>query len=83
MIVTYNLADFPADYLNTFGIKPVHPDQFVLELVDLDAERVCDAVRQQRAALRRRPTVDQLLATFIQQRLPRTVERLRAFAHLL
>ena len=35
VIVTYNLKDFPADVLKSFGIEPQSPDEFVLNLLDL------------------------------------------------
>jgi predicted nucleic acid-binding protein len=83
VIVTYNLRDFPSDYLAAFEVEAQHPDDFVMRLLDTDPARVCQAIRQQRDDRRERPTVDQLLAAFAQQRLPRTVERLRTLAHLL
>ncbi len=83
-IVTYNLVDFPAGRLSPFGVKAEHPDEFIVGLLTADPDRTCAAVAKQRAALSRPPvSVDELLATLAQQRLPRTVERLRAFAHLL
>ena len=41
IIVTYNLKDFPKSTLNKYGIKAQHPDQFVMQLIDLDPDRVC------------------------------------------
>ena len=83
VVVTYNLTDLPAPNLLTFGTRAEHPDDLTSRLLDADAEAVCDEVRRQRHDLRRQPTVDRLLATFAQHRLPRTVERLRPFVHVL
>ncbi|MCF7982860.1 MAG: PIN domain-containing protein [Thiohalocapsa sp.] len=61
-IVTTNLRDFPADTLKRFDIFARHPDAFVLDLVDLEAEVVLAAVKQQRAALNNPPyTPEQLI----------------------
>lgn len=44
MIVTLNLKDFPASALEPHGIRAVHPDDFVLELMDMDLPRVLQAL---------------------------------------
>lgn len=50
-VVTFNLKDFAADHLRSqLGIEVLHPDQFILDLIDLNERRVVDAFR----ALRRR-----------------------------
>jgi len=43
LIVTFNLADFPAAVLAGFGVKAVHPDDFVCALIDLDPDRTSEA----------------------------------------
>jgi predicted nucleic acid-binding protein len=35
VIVTYNLADFPSQALDPYGIAAQHPDEFVVHLFDL------------------------------------------------
>lgn len=80
-IVTFNLADFPADVLRPFGITPRHPDDFICDLADLDGPAVCAAARSQRTSLRRPPrTVEQYLATLQSAGLPKTVSFLREHA---
>ncbi len=77
-IITYNLTDFPAQVLKTYGIEAQHPDEFIACQLDLGPARVLTAVREQRAALKRNPrTLDEFLATLEQQRLVQTVARLR------
>ncbi|MDX2088300.1 MAG: PIN domain-containing protein [Kofleriaceae bacterium] len=77
-IVTFNLKDFPASALSPWNIEAKHPDEFVLDLLDLDADVVADVVRTQVAALRSPPrSVDELLGTLRANGLPRAVEALR------
>ena len=81
IIVTKNLKHFPAAALTQYGIEAQHPDEFVVHLVDLAPDIVCEAVQRHRQSLRRPPkTVDEYLATLEQQELPRTVTALRQFA---
>ena len=44
LIVTLNLRDFPASALESHGIRAVHPDEFILELMDMDLPRVLEAL---------------------------------------
>jgi len=45
-IVTYNLADFPESELNKHNVAAIHPDEFVLDLVDLDSKVVLASVQR-------------------------------------
>ncbi|MDR0366047.1 MAG: hypothetical protein LBH68_04380 [Bifidobacteriaceae bacterium] len=40
MIITKNLSDFPAELLAARGVRAVHPDVFLLDLVRQDTETV-------------------------------------------
>ena len=44
-IVTFNLRDFPVASLAPFGIRAIHPDQFLLELFDTSAETMPAVLR--------------------------------------
>lgn len=55
MIVTANLDDFPRESLLSFGLEAIHPDDFVLDCIDLSAAAVLTAVREQAAGLKRPP----------------------------
>lgn len=44
LIVTANLKDFPTVACDPHGITVVHPDDFLLDQLDLDTPRVMDAV---------------------------------------
>lgn len=55
VIVTFNLDDFPANALEPFGVEAQHPDEFVLNVIDLDPGAVVNVCRDQRAALQKPP----------------------------
>jgi predicted nucleic acid-binding protein len=84
IIVTFNLKDFPAAILAPHGIEAQHPDEFITNLIGLNAPKVIQAVRGQRAGLRNPPrTADELLDILLQQQLPETVRLLRRFKESL
>jgi hypothetical protein len=73
VIVTFNLADFPAAALAPFNVAAVHPDEFASRLLAEEPARVCEAARRQRANLKNPPkTVDEFLSTLEQCRLALT-----------
>ena len=81
VIVTFNLKDFPASVLDRFDIEAVHPDEFITRLWDEFPAGVLEAVRTQRAELRKpSKSVAEYLETLERCRLPETVARLRGFS---
>lgn len=77
-IVTFNLRDFPDEQLARYGIEAQHPDDFMLDTIDLAPGFVIKVVSEQAAALRNPPrTVHELLDTLRDQGLVRTVAKLR------
>lgn len=77
-IVTFNLKDFPADVLAPFGIEAKHPDDFVLDTLDLAAGAVLRAVTSQSAALKAPPvSLPELLDTLRECGLEQAVARMR------
>ncbi|MFO0722821.1 MAG: PIN domain-containing protein [Myxococcota bacterium] len=77
-IVTFNLRDFPDSELSHYGIEAQHPDEFVLNLIDLAPGLLATVVSYQAAALKNpAKTVDQLLETFRAQGLVRSAAKLR------
>ncbi len=48
LIVTANLKDFPAQSLRQYELEAVHPDDFLLDRLDLDVDTVIECLRQQR-----------------------------------
>lgn len=78
VIVTSNLRDFPADKLSPYGVEALHPDDFVLSLVDLAPGAIATILIQQASALRNPPRSQaELLDTLLAQGLVRSVTRLR------
>jgi predicted nucleic acid-binding protein len=77
-IVTFNLADFPEEKLASYNIEPKHPDDFVLDTIDLAPGLVTAVVSQQANALKSPPrSVGELLETLRDQGLVRSVAKLR------
>jgi predicted nucleic acid-binding protein len=84
VIVTYNLTDFPEETLARFDIKALHPDDFLVSLLDVAPAIVCAAVKRQRESLRNPPkTAAELLTTLESMGLTRTVAQLRRLSDLL
>ena len=77
-IVTFNLDDFPAEALAPYDVEAKHPDDFVLDSIDIAPARIAQCITQQAGRLRNPPrTVDQLLDTLRDQGLVQSVARLR------
>ncbi len=77
-IVTFNLKDFPSPTLTPYQVEALHPDDFVLDLIDLSPGAVITAVRNQAAALKNPPrTVSDILDTLRDNGLVQSVARLR------
>ncbi|WP_160094558.1 PIN domain-containing protein [Rhodococcus sp. T7] len=55
VIVTANLRHFPQEGLAEFGIEAMHPDEFVMDLFNLDGVRVHQAVSATAAVWRNPP----------------------------
>lgn len=78
LIVTFNLKDFPPERLKPFNLSAQHPDDFIFDLLDLHAARVCEAAANHRRSLKNPPkTVDDYLDTLLKQGLTQTVGQLR------
>lgn len=84
VIVTFNLRDFPAAALAPFEIEAQHPDEFVMNLWDLDQAAVLEAAAQMRRGLRRAPfTAEQFIECIYRQGLPQTATVMRGYSTLL
>src|SRR5215831_7341133 len=83
-IVTFNLKDFPPEALQSYGIEAQHPDAFVLDLLDRDHRKVCEAARRQRRSLKNPPqTIREYLLNLENQQLTQTRSRLQRYVDLL
>ena len=81
LILTFNLDDFPEHALASYGIGACHPDPFLVDQLNLDAERVCLAMRQHRASIRNpTKTIEEYLATLGEQGLSRFSQAVRHYA---
>lgn len=79
-IITCNLDDFPDAELVRHGVQAIHPDDFVINNIDLNIAKVLEAVSKHRNSLKNPIIdVDTYLDTLLKQGLPQTVEFLRDY----
>lgn len=79
LIVTTNLKDFPADSLDPWNVLARHPDEFVLDQLDVDPAAVQSAVRRIADSWRQPPgSIDDVLDGLHRNGLVQTVAALRA-----
>lgn len=77
-IISFNLRDFPRQVLVPYGVEVRHPDNFILDLFDLNPKAICKAAQRQRSRLKNPPKLpDEYLDTLVEQGLPQTAARLR------
>lgn len=78
LIVTYNLKHFPEHALAKYDIEVKHPDEFVLDAIDLFPGRVANIIQSMSATLRNPPqSVEQVLETLQGHQMTQTVARIR------
>jgi predicted nucleic acid-binding protein len=78
-IVTFNLKDFPEDRLAPWQVEAQHPDEFVLDLIDLKKTTVFGAVQRMADSTKNPPlTVDEVLARLYRCGLVESVDALRS-----
>lgn len=58
-IVTFNLRDFPPRYLEPHGIEALHPNEFILSLIQENKDLILMALRNTRARLKNPPRTAQ------------------------
>lgn len=77
-IVTFNVKDFPPGNLRRYGIEALHPDKFVMLLLEASASTVCAAAREHHLS-HRNPALsaEDYLLQLERQELPHTVAALR------
>jgi predicted nucleic acid-binding protein len=79
VIVTHNLADFPAEALQTWDIEAKSPDDFVLDQLDLNRDAVYGAVQRVADSWANPPgTVADIIAALERDGLAQTAASLRA-----
>lgn len=81
LIVTFNLEDFPADALEPCNLAAQHPDDFIVDLLDLHPAGVLEAAASHRRSLKNPPKMaDEYLDTLLAQGLTQSVAVLRQWA---
>lgn len=84
LIVTFNLKDFPADTLASFGIEAVHPDTFLEQQFELNEGLVIRTAHRHRASLRKpSKSAEEYLDTLAACGLIVTADCLREFIDVL
>jgi hypothetical protein len=56
VVVTFNVRDFPEPALKPYDILAIHPDDFLLDQLDLYPGVTVEVLRQQALSYRREPT---------------------------
>lgn len=83
-IVTFNLADFPAAALAPFGVEALHPDDFLLNQLDLNPIAALKAIKAMRARWRNpQLSVLDLAGAIEKLQMPLVAARLRDVAELI
>jgi predicted nucleic acid-binding protein len=83
VIVTMNLKDFPSEVLQQYEIEALHPDEFILQLIDLASDLVMNAAETHRQSLKSPPkSIEEFLASLEAQGLPESVAALRTLFQL-
>ncbi|MBC7624335.1 MAG: PIN domain-containing protein [Aeromicrobium sp.] len=83
-IVTSNLKDFPPTALDPYGIEAQHPDDFVMNQIELGQPVALEAIKKLRQRLRNPPkTVGELIATIEHQLMPQTAAFMRQWQGLI
>lgn len=78
LIVTFNLKDFPTDTLKPYNLAAQHPDDFIVDLLDLHPAGVLEAAAYHRRSLKNPPkTTEEYLDTLLAQGLTQTVALMR------
>lgn len=77
LIVTFDLDDFPTAACEPFGVEAIHPDDFLLDLHDLDPDAVRASLEQQAADLNPPWPLEELLGALTTAGVPRFADAIR------
>jgi len=82
-IVTYNLKDFPVEAAARHGIEVKHPDDFIVNVIDLDTAKALTAIGSQRRQFRNPAvTAEDYLDRFRKSGLVQASHRLQPLVEL-
>jgi len=77
-IVTANLKDFPKSALVPYNLEAQHPDDFVMNQLELRPFEALEVIRQMRERMRKPPrTAAELIDIIEKNQLPQTAQYLR------
>lgn len=77
-IITFNLKDFPDEFLAPFGISAIHPDEFLSDMFELDSAACLLAAQRHRKSLKNPPfNSNEYLDCLLKQKLPLFVSELK------
>jgi len=83
-IITANLKHFPAEAVEPFKIEVVHPDDFIVNIIDIDPKRAISACKLHRAAMKNPPhDAEEYLARYAASGLIQAHARLSPYKELL
>lgn len=83
-IVTFNLKDFPKEYLKNFDIELIHPDEFIIYQFEFDEGEVLKSFKNQRANLKHPELgTDEFIDCLYKQQLPQTASLLLKFREFI
>lgn len=78
VVVTFNLNDFPEAALKPYDVEAIHPDEFLLDQLDLYPGVTIDVLRHQAASYRRVPnTIPDILVLLERTGVPRFAAEVR------
>lgn len=84
LIITANVRHFPSDVLGPYEVEAQHPDEFIADLIGLDPDSVCTAMRDHRASLKNPPqSVAEYVAALEHMRLETVARLIRPYAMLI
>ena len=84
VIVTLNLKDFPTDTLADYNLEAQHPDDFVMNQLELREYEALAAIKRMRARLRNPPrSKEEFIETLERNGLVQTARRLRQRVELI
>lgn len=83
-IVTCNTKHFPNDKVQPLGIEVIHPDDFIVNIIDLHPSRAVTACKDHRAAMTvSKPSPEDFLERYRQAGLIQAHQRLSRHVNLL
>ena len=83
-IVTFNIKDFPLAALVPHELEAQHPDDFIMNQIDLSPQIGIAAIKAMRTRMRKPPrTTDEFIVLVEQNQLPQTATFLRQWESLV